>query len=414
MSGKSTSRRVYRGARLIDPTQQLDQQTDLWVADGVIVSVGAAPNDADQFDVVDVAGCWISSALVDLSARVLANSATELAAAAAGGIGHVVCPPDAAFTPDSASEVRDRLSQLPASRTQVHLLGALTRKQSGEQLTDQAALRTAGCVGLSDGGRSVSDTRVLRSAMAYAASLGITLFLQPQDADLADGCAHDGAIATRLGLPAIPTVAETAGIARILALAADTGARIHLTRVSSAAGITMLESAKADGLAVTADVAIHQLFLTEQDLVGFNAQCHVHPPLRSSGDREALIRAVAAGTIDAICSDHSPLPDDAKLAPFADTEPGISGLETLLALGLRLVEDNRLTLSQLIERTVIGPGKILGIDTQSLTPGQSSRGLIVFDPKTPWRPTDELWQSFGRNTPLSHWQFAGRPAALVE
>ncbi|MFK7955908.1 MAG: hypothetical protein AB8B96_07415 [Lysobacterales bacterium] len=412
MNGASSNRRVYRGARLIDPTQSLDQKADLWVADELIVAVGTAPDGADEFESVDVSDCWISAGLIDLSARVLGNPETELKAASAGGISQLLCPPDAHFIPDTPSEVRDRLNQLSICDTRVHLLGALTRHQAGEQLTDQAALRAAGCVGLSDGGRSIADTRVLRSAMAYAASLGITLFLQPQDRDLADGCAHDGAIATRLGLPAIPAVAETVDMARILALAADTGARIHLTRVSSAAGVTMLEKAKADGLAVTADVAVHQLFLTEQDLVGFNAQCHVHPPLRSTGDREALIRAVASGTIDAICSDHTPLPDDAKLAPFADSEAGISGLETLLPLGLRLVEDDRITLSQLIERTVIGPANALGLDPIGLVPGLPIHELIAFAPVKSWRPTDQHWQSFGHNTPLSNWQFDGRASAL--
>ncbi len=390
---------------LKDPAGGLDDVADVWIDQGIVTAVGEPPPDTDGYEPVDASGCWLLPGLVDLAARVLEQPDSELAAAAAGGVAHVVCPPTASLPLDTPAKVRERLASAEAATADVHVLGALTRGQAGQQLTDQAALRAAGCVGLSDGGTPIADSKVLRSALRYAASLDLTVFLQPLDPGLADGYAHEGAIATRLGLPAVPAAAETAGMARILALAADTGATVHLTRLSSAAGVAMLQRARADGLRVTADVAAHQLFLTEHDLVGFDPLCHVQPPLRSTGDRDTLVRAVVDGTIDAVCSDHTPLPADAKLAPFGDSEPGISGLETLLGLGLRLTEDGHLPLASLLARLTAGPAGIIGLEPPTIRRGAP---VIVYDPTEDWSPCDEGWQSSGGNTPLKHWTFHGR------
>lgn len=414
-SSATPDKKVLRGATLVDPSKGTEQVADLWIAQGKVAAIGQSPDMApdmsEGFEEVDARNTWVCPGLIDLCARVLVHTEAELAAARAGGIAQLICPPGPGFTLDSAAQIRERTAPLPAS-PRVHLLGAMTRRQAGKQLTDQAALQAAGCVGLSDGGNALADSRVLRSAMQYAASLNITLFLQPQDVDLADGCAHDGSIATRLGLPAIPVAAETAGLARIFALTADTGAKVHLTRLSSAAGVQMLERAKSAGLPVTADVAIHQLFLTEHDLIGYNPQCHILPPARSTGDRDALIRAVADGTIDAICSDHSPLSADAKLSPFADTEPGISGIQTLLVLGLRLVENQHLSRLQLLKRMINGPADLLGIACPGIDVGMASSDLVWFDPSISWRPAQSGWHSAGRNTPMMDWEFQGRPVPL--
>jgi dihydroorotase len=283
----------------------------------------------------------------------------------------------------------------------------------GEQLSEMAALRQAGCVAVGNGRAPLASTLVERRALEYAATFGLTVFLRPEDRHLrADGCAHEGAVAARLGLPSIPSVAESVAVARDLALAEHTRAKIHFRSLSTHTAVRMLGEAQRSGLAVTADVAAHQLHLTEMDIDGFDSACHVSPPLRTLTDRDALRQAVADGTVAAICSDHQPHEPDAKQRPFPETEPGISGLESLLGLTLRLVEEGVLDLPTAIARVTSGPASIVGLSCGRLGPGAPA-DVCVFDPAQHWTLHRDAMASAGRNTPFDGWDFPGRVICTI-
>lgn len=410
---------VIRGGRIIDPANHVDRTADLFVQRGKIAGIGTAPEDFSADAEIDAHGRIVCPGLVELSARLrepgLEHKATiesETRAAAAGGITTLCCPPDTdpvIDTPAVVELIRQRADQAGLSR--VVTLGALTQGLGGERLSEAAALQQAGCCGLSNALRPMANSQVQRRAFEYAASFGATVFVHAEDHWLANGgCAHEGAIATRMGLPAIPAAAETAAVARDLALVEQTGVRTHFCRLSTARAVQMVARAQYDGLPVSADVAIPYLFLTDMDIVGFNAQCHVRPPLRTAYDRDALRAGLARGTLNAICADHQPHEADAKLAPFPSTAPGISGLDTLLSLALRLIDENLLTLSDVIERLTVGPARILGLESQgvgSLSVGKRA-DIAVIDLERPWRVAPETLHSAGRNTPFLGWELKGQ------
>jgi dihydroorotase len=290
----------------------------------------------------------------------------------------------------------------------VHPLGALTRGLEGKLLTDMAALEEAGCVGVSNALEPITDTLVLRRAMEYAATFGLTVFLHAEDPWLrSGGCVHEGEVGTRLGLPGIPGAAETVAVARDLALIEQTGVNAHFCGLTSHRAVAMVAEAQRQGLTVTADVTAHHLHLTEHDIGFFDTQCHVRPPLRSTRDRDALRAALGNGVISAICSDHQPHEPDAKLAPFAESAPGISGLETLLPLTLRLVDEKLLTLPDAIALLTSKPARILGVECGSLSLGATA-DICIIDPKAHWTLTAEQLVSRGHNTPFLGWEFSGR------
>ncbi|CAK0778790.1 Dihydroorotase-like protein [Gammaproteobacteria bacterium] len=404
-----------RGGRVIDPSQGLDEILDICLADKRVVALGEAP-DFQADEVIDATGLVVCPGLVDLRVHLRepgqehkGTIASETAAAAAGGITTVCVPPDTVpiiDTPAVAELIKVRANQ--SDKAWVLTLGALTKGLAGEQISEMAALQTAGCVGVSNGLRQINNTLILRRAMEYAATFGLTVFLHPQDPWLsASGCAHEGVISERLGLPGIPVAAETVAVTRALVLAEQDGIRIHFTMLSAARSVEMLAEAQARGLPVTADVAIHQLHLTELDIADFNAQCHVLPPLRSQYDRDILRVACASGVVSAICSDHQPHEPDAKLAPFCETEPGISGLETLLPLGLRLVHNGILDLSTLISRLSWQPSSILGQPYGTLQIGARA-DVCLFDLERRWTLDAARLISRGHNTPFHGWELKGR------
>ena len=409
-----------RNGRLIDPASGTDAEADLHIADGRILAVGPAPGGFIPDRTLDARGMVVCPGLVDLSARLRepgheqkATIASETRAAAAAGITTLCCPPDTLPIIDTPA-VAKLVSQTAERHGYARVLpaGAITQGLAGKQITEMAALKAAGCPVLSQADRPIRNTLVLRRAMEYAATFGLTLFLQPQDADLAEGgCAHEGRVATRLGLPGIPESAETVAVARALVLAEQTGARIHFRGLSTARGAEMLAEARRRGIPATGDVAMHQLFLTEDDLAGFDANCHVIPPLRTRADRDALRIAVAEGAIGAICSDHQPHDADAKEAPFPETAPGISALETLLPLALRLVAEGVLDLPTAITRLTVGPADILGHppgrDLGCIRPGRPA-DVCVFDPDEAWVPTTERLYSQGDNSPFLGVSLHGR------
>lgn len=412
-------RTVIRGARVLDPASGLDGARDVWLAGGRIAAIGAAPAGFQAEHTVEAQGLLLLPGLVDLAARLRepgeehkADMESETRAAAAWGITTLCLPPDTqpvADTPAVLELVRRRAKA--SGHAMVYCLGALTQGLAGEQLSEMAALKAAGAPAVGQARQPIRDARVLRHALEYAASHDLTVFLDAEDAALAaGGCAHEGAVAARLGLPGVPVAAETAALAQALTLADETGTRLHICRLSSARGVDLVALAQSRGVAVSADVAMHQLHLTDEALSGFNAQAHVQPPLRTAADRDALREAVRAGVIGAICSDHQPHEPDAKLAPFPETEPGISAIETILPLGLRLMEEGALDLTTLVARLTVGPADVLRLKAGRLAPGGSA-DLFLLDPGADWTLEPAALRSRGRNTPFAGWVFKGQVRA---
>ncbi len=406
---------LIRGGRVIDPASGRDEVTDVAIASGRIVGIGAQPDfQADR--TIDAKGLVVAPGLVDLAARLREPGRehegmleSELAAAAAGGVTSLVCPPDTdpvLDEPGLVEMLKFRARKL--SRCRVFPLGALTRGLAGQALTEMAELTEAGCVGFAQADVAVSDTLVLMRALQYAATFGYTVWLRPQDAYLGHGLAAQGAVATRLGLAGVPVLAETIALHTIFELVRATGARVHLCRLSSAAGVELLRAAKARGLPVTADVSINSLHLTDIDIGYFNPDMRLTPPLRQGADRSALRSALADGTLDALVSDHNPVADDMKHLPFGEAEPGATGLELLLSLALRWGADEGLGMSAALARVTQFPVHVLGDALGSLA---SSAGRLVeggvadvciFDPADEWVVTPEMLASQGKHTPFSY------------
>lgn len=405
-----------KGGRVIDPASRLDAARDLYIADGMIAAVGSAPDGFTAELVIDARAHIVCPGLVDLSARVRepgqeykATIATESQAAASGGITTLCCPPDTDPVIDTPAVIElIRLRAAAAGKTRIVSLGALTRNLDGEHLSEMAALKRAGCVGVSNGLQPVQNSLIQRRALEYAATFDLTVFLFANDHWLANnGCAHEGRVATRLGLTGIPEAAETAAVARDLALIEQIGVRAHFCHLTSGRAAQMIARAHFDGAPVTTDVAIPYLYLTEVDISKFDSQCHLIPPLRTVEDRQQLRNALQRGTFTAISSDHQPHEPDAKISPFPSTEPGISGLDTLLPLSLRLVDEQVLDMTEMVRRLTHGPAKILGLPYGTLAPGAAA-DVCIFDPEHIWLLDITSMQSHGHNTPFLGRELKGR------
>ena len=407
---------LIANARILDPAGGFDGVGHVGIRNGKIAYLGKARPKEKYVETLEGKGLWLMPGIVDLCARFRepgatykASIASETAAALSAGITTAVLPPDTTPVVDTPS-VMDRIhaKAQAAGPLDVRVLGALTRGLEGEALSEMSALKQAGCAGVSNAANGLRDSLMGRRALEYAQGLGLTVHVFPQNPALANGgCAHEGPVATRLGLAPIPAAAEVSAIRFWVTLVEDTGARVHFGRLSTARGAELVEAAQKRGLPVTADVAAHQLFLTDQDVDGFNAQCHVIPPLRTADDRAALRKAVQRGVISAICSDHQPHEADAKINPFPLTEPGISALETLLPLTLRLVQDKLLTPLQAAARLSMGPAAVLGLEAGTLARGAAAT-LILVEPEKSWTLQAANMLSQGHNTPFAGWKFKGR------
>ena len=410
-----------KGGRLIDPANGIDRKTDLFIADGKIVGVGevganCAPAGFEANSILDAAGCIVCPGLVDLSARLRepgfeykATLESEMAAAAAGGVTRLACPPDTDPVLDEPGlvEMLTHRARLPQF-AHVHPVGALTVQLEGKALTEMAELAEAGCVAFGQANRAIVDTQVLWRALQYAATFDFPVWLQAQDPFLAKkGVAHDGEVAARLGLAGIPVAAETIALATILQLARETGARVHLTRISSAAGLEHIVAARAAGIAVTCDIAAHHLHLCDHDLGYFDPHARLDPPLRSQRDRDALRAGLASGAVNALCSDHTPVDDDAKQTPFDEAEPGATGLELLLPLTLKWAEEAKVPLLTALSRVTADPARILGVNAGHLATGAAA-DICVFDPTSRFVVTRERLKSQGKNTPYLGLELPGR------
>ncbi len=405
-----------KGGRLIDPANGIDDQLDLWLADGRVLAVGDPPQGFVPDQVIDATGRIVCPGLIDLGVHLRepgqehkGTICSEARAAARGGITTLVCMPDTQpviDTPAVWELIRRRAKACGSAR--VLAIGALTQGLGGEQLAEMGALKQAGCVAVSNTRRPMASTLVSRHALEYASTFDLPVILCSEDPHLkAKGCVHEGAVASRLGLPGIPAAAETVAVARDLALTEHTGSRSHFHTLSTGRAIEMIRQARQDGARLSAGVAIHQLFLMDTDVDGFDAACHVDPPLRTQSDRDRLRQALRDGDIQVICSDHQPHEADAKTEPFPLTAPGISGLETLLPLSLKLVEEGVLDLPTAIAALTAGPARALDLPLGRLEPGRSA-DICIFDPDAIWDLNPENMASRGKNTPFAGWEFRGR------
>lgn len=396
-----------RNARLIDPGNGIDGELDLFVVDGRIAAIGEPPGGFVAGRTIDAAGLVACPGLVDLSAR-LGNIEAELRAAVAGGVTSLACPPDTRPPLDEPGLVERLVRRSQATGlARVYPIGALTGQLAGKRLAEMNSLARAGCIAFSQAKSPLVDTLLLWRAMQYAATFGYAVRLRPQDALLAgEGVAHDGEVASRLGLSGIPVCAETVAIGTALQLAAEAGVRLHFSRLSSAAGVALVRQAVRSGMPLTCDVSIHHLHLSEMDIGYFDSNARLDPPLRSSTDRDAL-RAAAAEGLAAVCSDHTPIDADGKQLPFAEASPGATAIEMLLPLTLLWAEQAGLPLPAALARVTCDPAAILGIDAGSLGVGRPA-DICLFDPDASWRVTAEALRSRGKNTPFLGYELTGQ------
>ncbi|MDD1506415.1 dihydroorotase [Pseudomonas sp. CNPSo 3701] len=395
------------GARVIDPSSGFDQVADLYIEGGKLSAIGQAPVGFEADQTLDASGLVAAPGLVDLSVALRepgysrkGSIASETLAAAAGGVTSLCCPPITKPVLDTsavAELILDRARE--AGHAKVFPIGALSKGLDGEQLAELVALRDAGCVAFGNGLNNFRNARTLRRALEYAATFDLTVIFHSQDHDLAEGgLAHEGATASFLGLSGIPETAETVALARDLLLVEQSGVRAHFSQLTSARGAQLIADAQARGLPVTADVALYQLILTDEALIDFSSLYHVQPPLRTRADRDGLREAVKSGVISAISSHHQPHELDAKLAPFGETEPGISGVQLLLPLAMTLVQDGLLDLPTLLARLSSGPAQALRLPVGQLKQGDAA-DVLLFDPQAS-TVAGESWYSKGRNSPF--------------
>ena len=413
---------LIKNGRLIDPASRRDAPGDLAIAAGRIVALGRVSAGFEPDRTIDAAGLVVAPGLVDLAARLREPGhehegmlESEMAAAVAGGVTSIVCPPDTDPVLDEPGLVQMlKFRARNLNRAHLYPLGALTRGLRGEVLTAMAELTEAGCVGFSQAEVALKDTLVLHRALQYAATFGYTTWLRPNDAWLGNGVAAKGALATRMGLSGVPVIAETIALATIFELVRDTGARVHLCRLSSAAGIELVRRAKAEGLPVTCDVSVNQLHLIDVDIGYFNAAMRVTPPLRQQRDRDAIRAALADGSVDALVSDHTPVDADAKNLPFAEAEPGATGLELLLSLALKWGQEDSVPLVRTLGAVTSAPVAVIGEALGSLaaSAGRLVEGgvadVCVFSLDERWTVTPAALRSQGKHTPFEGYELPGR------
>lgn len=396
-----------KNVRVLDPVSQTDQLKTVYIQDGQLIEATTADTS------IDGQGKWLLPTLVDLCARLRepgqkqhGTLTSEGQAARAAGFLHVVIPPDTKPVQDNGALLKGlREKAYTDGGIHLHIIGAQTKGLEGNQPSNMAGLKQGGCIAVSNGRAGFADDDVLLRTLEYASSLGLTVFFYPEEASLAkDGCVHDGFTASRQGLTGIPAIAETVALAKQLLMVEETGIRAHFSLLSCGASVELIKAAKAKGLAVSADVALHQLHLTDQTIDGFNSLAHVRPPLRSEQDRQLLREGVATGAIDAICSHHEPLSASAKLAPFAETEAGISGMDAFMALAVELVRQQVISPLQLASLISLNPARVAGIESE----WQRTGGWVLVDPELSWKLESSDIKSAGKNTPFINANLKGR------
>ncbi len=416
---------LIKGGRVVDPASGFDEKADVALVDTTVLAIKDIATGFVPDITLDATDCIVMPGLVDLAVRLREPGhehegmlASEMAAAVAGGVTSVVCPPDTEPVLDEAGLVemlRHRAEQLKQAR--VFPLGALTRNLEGEVLTEMLHLTQAGCIGFSQAEVPLANTQVLQRALQYASTFGYTVWLRPQELYLGKGVAASGPLATRLGLSGVPVAAETIALHTIFELVRSTQARVHLCRMSSAAGVALVRQAKAEGLPITCDVSINSLHLTDLDIGYFDSRMRLNPPLRQQRDRDALRAGLADGTIDALVSDHTPVDEDAKALPFAESEPGATGLELLLSLTYKWAQDSGIPLSQALGAVTHRSAAVVGSAFGNLAASAGrlviggTADICVFDPHAAWTVEACALRSQGRHTPFGGYELPGRVRA---
>ncbi len=407
---------LIQGGRVIDPASGRDAIGDVLIDGERIAALDAGAKDARPDKVIDAKGLIVAPGLVDICARLRepgfeykATLESEMEAAVAGGVTSVACPPDTdppLDEPGLVDMLRRRAKSL--SHARLYPIGALTVKLAGERLTEMAELSESGCVAFSQANVPLDDTQVLWRALQYAGTFGFAVWLRAEDLSLSrDGVAHDGEVATRLGLPGIPAMAETIALGKLLELVRETGTRLHVCRISTAGAVEMIRKAKSEKLPVTCDVGIHHVHLSEMDLGYFDSHCHLVPPLRSVRDRDALRTGLADGTIDLICSDHTPVDEDAKQMPFSESEVGATGLELLLPLTLKWAVEAKVPLVKALAKVTSDAARVLGVKSGRIEAGAPA-DIAVFDAGAQFHVVPAALKSQGKNTPFIGYELAGR------
>ncbi|MDO9419371.1 MAG: dihydroorotase [Herminiimonas sp.] len=414
-----------KNGHLIDPANGIDAKQDVYIAAGKIAGIGQAPEGFVATKVIDASGLVVAPGFVDLSARLRepgyeykATLESEMQAAMQGGVTSLVCPPDTdpvLDEPGLVEMLKHRAKSL--NQANVYPLGALTMGLKGTALTEMAELTDAGCIGFSQADCPILDTTVMLRAMQYAKTFDYTVWLRPQDPHLGiKGVAHSGPVASRLGLSGVPVMAETIALHTILELVRVTGARVHLCRISTGAGLELVRAAKKEGLPITCDVGAHHIHLTENDIGFFDSNARLTPPLRSQRDRDAICRGLLDGTVDAICSDHTPVDDDEKLLPFGEASPGATGLELLLSLSLKWAEDcvdqDKQPLAQAIAKITADAARIVGLPSGQLAVG-SVADICLFDPAVRWTVAAKALASQGKHTPFLGYELSGQVKTTI-
>jgi len=404
-----------KSGRIIDPANGVDEIQSLYIADGKVVGLGGVPEGYKADNIIDASGCVVTPGFIDLCTYLRepgyeykGTVASETYAAVKGGFTAVCCPPETLPVNDTEAvtnlilDLADR-----AGFAKVYPIGALTKGLKGQQLSELYSLRQAGCVAVGNGDHSVASLSVMKRCFEYAKTHGVSVFVRPEEASLAvDGCVHEGAVGTRLGLNGIPALAETVAVSQLILLAEETGVHLHLSHLTTAKSVQLVAEAKRSGLRITADVAIQHLILTDETVSGFDSRFHCRPPLRTHADRIALIKGLNDGVIDAVCSQHQPHEAAAKQAPFAESDPGISSVEVVLPLLLGLVRESELSLATLVKALSVGAAGVLEVAGGSLAVGGVA-DVCVFDPDEAWRVTAESMLSAGKNTPWGEHEVQG-------
>ena len=411
---------VLRNVRAIDPSCSLDATCDVIVEAERITRIGPGAagelGAAERARVIDGAGLWVLPAFVDQHVHLREpgqeykeDIASGLAAAAAGGFAHVCCMANTNPVNDTRAVTEYMLSRArECGGTLLHPIAAMTKGMHGQQLSEMAELREAGAVAVSDDGRCVASSAVMRKALEYASNFDLLVIQHAEDHELTEGTdMHEGKVSTRLGLRGAPRVAEDAIIARDIMLASYVGARYHAAHLSTQGATAIIREAKARGVAVTAEVTPHHLLLTDEAVVGYDTACKVNPPLREPEDVAAVRAALADGTIDCIVTDHAPHSAMEKDCEFASAAPGMIGLELCFALVLRLVGQSGLTVERLLDAMSTRPARTIGIEPPTLREGALAE-LTLVDPEATWRPADVELRSKSRNTPFYNQQLTGR------
>ena len=418
-----------KNGRVIDPASSTDTHADLYIDNGRIAAIGPAPANFQADQTIDATGLVVAPGLVDLSARLRepgyeykATLESEMQAAMQGGVTSLVCPPDTdpvLDEPGLVEMLKHRARGL--NQANVHPLGALTMGLKGEALTEMAELTEAGCIGFAQAEEPILDTNVMLRAMQYAKTFGYTVWLRPQDAHIGrGGIAHSGPLASRLGLSGVPVMSETIALHTIFELVRATGARVHLCRMSSAAGLDLVRAAKKEGLPITCDVGAHHIHLTDADIGFFDSNARVTPPFRSQRDRDAIRAGLFDGTIDALCSDHTPVDDDEKLLPFGEASPGATGLELLLSLAIKWSDDycagqhtgDTAPLARALAKVTSDAARVAGLPAGTLAVGAMA-DVVVFDPQARWVVEGSALASQGKHTPFLGYELAGQVKTTI-